>query len=67
MDKRRIDVLAGHLPCRQGRQLAVDVTARSPLTALGEPRPRAAVEDVAVAWHARADKVAKYLELVQSR
>ena len=31
-DARRVDVLAGHLPCRQGRQLAIDVTRRSPLT-----------------------------------
>ena len=66
-DMRRIDVLADHLPCRQGRQLAIDVTVRSPLTAFGEPRPRAAAEDGAVAGDARADKVAKCPELVQAR
>ena len=66
-DERRVDVLADHLPCRQGKQLAIDVTLRSPVTTLGEPRARAAVEDGAAAFDARADKEAKYAELVRAR
>ena len=56
-----------HLPCRQGKQLAIDVTLRSPVTVQGEPRARAAAEDGAAAFDARADKEAKYAELVRAR
>ena len=43
-DEHRVGVLADYLPCRQGKQLAIDVTLRSPVTTLGEPRARAAVD-----------------------
>ena len=66
-DQRQIEVLAQGLPCRAGAQLAVDVTLRSCTTARGEPRVGAAAEDRAAARAARADKEAKYPELVSSR
>ena len=66
-DERELEVLASGLPCRAGAQLAIDVTLRSPLTASGQPHARAAVDDGIVANSARADKVAKYPELVASR
>ena len=44
--------------------MAVDVTMRSVLTAGGQPHPRAASEDAAIANAARADKEAKYPELL---
>ena len=66
MDKCRVDVLADNLPCRHGKQFAIAVIFHSSLTALGDPRPRATTEDGAVALDARADKEAKYPELVQA-
>ncbi len=62
-DERRIEVVASGLPAFGGAQLAVDVTARSPLTAAGNPKPRAAWQDGAVAESARADKESSYPEL----
>ena len=65
-DGRQLEVLAQGLPCYAGAQLAVDVTLRSSLTAGGEARGRAAVEDGAVCSDARKDKETKYNELVSS-
>ena len=39
-DGRRLEVLAQGLPCRSGKQLAVDVTLRHALTTDGLPRSR---------------------------
>eukprot|EP00973_Karenia_brevis_P000694 98158-Karenia_brevis.AAC.1 len=50
-----------------GAQLAIDVTMRSPLTALGMAQPMAADVDGAVAEAARRDKEAQYPELAASR
>ena len=58
-DERAIEVLAS------GAQLAVDITVRSPLTSTGLARPGAATTDGAVLVRARADKEAKYTELLQ--
>ena len=63
-DNREIEVLANGLPVRGGAQLAIDITLRSPLTASGEPHPRAAGEDGIAANAARGDKSSKYPELV---
>ena len=64
-DERAIEVLASGLPIHQGAQLAVDVTLRSPLTSTGLARPGAATTDGAALVRARADKEAKYFELLQ--
>ena len=66
-DERRLEVLAQGLPCHGGAQLAVDITLRSALTAEGRPKPRAAVEDGAVAEAARRDKEDAYPELLAAR
>jgi len=66
-DMRRIEVLAQSLPCRNGVQLAVDITLRSVLTASGDARPRAADEDGVVADGARRDKEEAYPELLAAR
>ena len=66
-DERRIELLAQGLPNRTGSQIAVDVILRTVLTACGAPKSRAAVEDGVVAKSARADKAAKYPEIVDSR
>ena len=63
-DERAIEVLASGFPIHQGAQLAVDITVRSPLTSTGLARPGAATTD-ASAGRARADKEAKYTELLQ--
>ena len=63
-DERAVEVLAQGLPLRAGAQLAVDITVRSVLTGDGTPRPRAADTDGVVASSARADKEARYPELV---
>ena len=60
-------MLAQGLPCRKGRQLAIDITLRSVLTGDGKPRPRAAGEDGVVAEGARQDKADTYPELVTAR
>ena len=64
-DERAVEVLASGLPIHQGAQLAVDTTVRSPLTSTGLARPGAATTDGAVLVRARADKEAKYTELLQ--
>ena len=64
-DERAIEVLASGLPIHQLAQLAVDITLRSPLTSTGLARPAAATTDGAVLVRARADKEAKYFELLQ--
>ena len=66
-DGRELEVLAQGLPCRAGMQLAVDVTLRSAVSADGQPRPRAAGTDGAVAESARRDKEDKYPELLCSQ
>ena len=66
-DKRHVEVLAQGLPCRGGRQLAVDITLRSVLNALGEPVPRAASVDGVVAEGARRSKEECHPELVRAR
>ena len=66
-DERRIDVLADGLPCRGGRQLAIDVTIRAPLAADGTPKLRAATEDGAAAAAARKDKEATYPDLIRAK
>jgi hypothetical protein len=66
-DGRRLEVLAQGLPCRGGRQLAVDVTLRSVLRADGTPQPRAATVDGIVATRARQDKEEAYPGLVAAR
>ena len=66
-DGRRLEVLAQGLPCRGGRQLAVDVTLRTVLRADGTPQPRAATVDGIVATRARQDKEDAYPELVAAR
>ena len=66
-DERHIEVLAQGLPCRSGRQLAVDVTLRSVLAADGEPHPRTANEDGVAADGARRDKEDQYPELLHAR
>ena len=53
------------LPIHQGAQLAVDIMVRSPLTSTGLARPGAATSDGVVLVRARADKEAKYFELLQ--
>ena len=64
-DERATQVLASGLPIHQGAQLAVDITVRSPLTSTGLARPGAATTDGAVLVGARADKKAKYTQLLQ--
>ena len=66
-DDREIEVLAQGLPCRGGRQMALDITLRSALTCAGAPRARAATEDGVVAQEARRDKSSVYPELCLSR
>ena len=56
-DEQAIEVLAS--------QMAVDITVRSPLTSTGLARPGDATTDGAVLVRARADKEAKYTELLQ--
>ena len=63
-DSRRVEVVAQGLPCRGGKQLAVDVTLRHVLTADGRPQARTASEDGVVAARARGDKETAYPELV---
>ena len=63
-DDRAIEVLASGLPMRHGAQLAIDITLRSATSANGLPRRNAAHRDGAVLTQARADKEAKYAELV---
>ena len=63
-DGRWLKVLAQGLPCRGGRQLAVDVIFRSVLRADGTPQPRAATVDGIVATRARQDNDDAYTELV---
>ena len=62
-DEREIEMVASGLPCRRGRQLAVDVTLRSVLSASGQPKARAQWCDGAVASDARRDKERAYPEL----
>ena len=45
IDERRIEVLAQHMLCFSGAQLAVDITLRRALCATGEPQRRAAEVD----------------------
>ena len=66
-DGRRVEVLAQGLPCRSGKQLAVDVTLRHALTTDGLPRSRAADIDGVVAEGARRNKEGVYPELVDGR
>jgi hypothetical protein len=54
-DQRQVEVLAQGLPCFGGKQLAVDVTQRSSVSADGMAKPRAAAEDGVVAEGARRD------------
>jgi hypothetical protein len=65
-DKRAVEVVAQGLPCRGGKQLAVDVTLRSVLAADGTPHSRAASADGVVALRARQDKQSTYPELVKA-
>ena len=66
-DERELEVLASDLSCRFGAQLAIDVTLRSPVSASGQPHPRTATDDGHTANSARADKEAKYPELLANR
>ena len=61
---RAIEVLASGLPVWHGAQLAIDITLRSATSANGLPRRNAAHRDGAVLTQARADREAKYVELV---
>ena len=62
-DGRKLEILAQGLPCRFGKQLAVDVTLRHVLSADGDVKPRAAAVDGIVAAAARRDKEDTYPEL----
>ena len=64
-DKREVEIVAKNLPMRHGIPLACDVTVVSPLHAIGDARPRAAVESVALA-DAEDLKHKTYPELVKS-
>ena len=64
-DKRELEVVAAGLRCFKGRQLVVDVTVRSVLTASGEARPRTHWNDGVVADGARADNERSYPELAR--
>ena len=63
-DEQAIEVLATGLPLHQRAQLAVDITLRSALTAMGLATPGAAHTDGVVLQRARADKERKYAELL---
>ena len=63
-DMRSIEVLASGLPLYRGAQLAVDITLRCALTAASQACANAATVNGAVCTRARADKEAKYTELV---
>ena len=65
-DQRAIEVLASGLPLYHGAQLAIDVTVRGALSVSGVVYPRAADEDGVVVTKARADKEAKYAELLNA-
>ena len=65
-DGRQLEVLAQGLPCFSGAQLAIDVTLRSSVTALGAAKSRAADENGATCIDARRDKESKYHELISS-
>ena len=62
-DERRIEVLASGLSCFGGAQVAVDITLRHFLTALGATADRG--EELLAA--ARGEKERKYAELVRGR
>ena len=61
-DERRIEVVASGLPCRGGRQMAVDVTIRGVVSADGHAKPQSHWKDGAAAEKARADKEDRYPE-----
>ena len=63
-DDRAIEVWASGLPMQHVAQLAIDITLRSATSANGLPQRNAAHIDGAVLTRARADKEAKYAELV---
>ena len=65
-DERRIEVLASGLPCFGGAQVAVDITLRHFLTALGAARASADRGEELLAA-ARGEKERKYAELVSGR
>ena len=62
-DMRSIEVALG-LPLYHGAQLAVDITLRCALTAASQACTNAATVNIAVCTRARAEKEAKYTELV---
>ena len=62
-----LEVMVQNQPCRGGRQLAVDVTVRSVLTADGLPKARAAYVDGVVADGAQRDQGDAYPELARSK
>ena len=64
-DAREIEVLASGLPMHHGAQLAVDITLRSAVDALGEACANAAPVNGGVLHRARRDKETKYAELVE--
>ena len=66
-DRRQLEVLAQGVSCKHGSQLAIDVTLRSAVSALGEARGKAADVDAFIADGARADKESKYHEILNSR
>ena len=65
-DKRKIEIVAKHLPLYRGLPLVLDATIVSPLRANGQPRPRAAVIDGVAITAIENDKHTKYPELTHS-
>ena len=63
-DKRKIEIVAKHLPLYRGLPLVLDATIVSPLRANGQPRPRAAVIDGVAITAIENDKHTKYPELI---
>ena len=65
-DKRKIEIVAKHLPLYRGLPLVLDATILSPLCTNGQPRPRATVIDGAAITAIENDKHTKYPELTHS-
>ena len=66
-DARRIEVVANGLPLWSGSQLAIDATIVSPLTRLGDARPRADVDPGCALAAAAENGIKRNPELARAR